>query len=304
MDLNMLISTIITATAALTAIIGGFLVSRVITLASDKNSIKRRLREIESELNSKKEMLSWVEDMIFEEDLDDFIETHAEDILIEGKPVEAILEEDESIQLTADELKPHIDKLKSIYKNLKEAIDDVEDAYVLPKECSMFAKDTNIKINDKKHWHEKVYQLIKKTIFEAPRHNIIGGISQSFPRVNTYEVPSYFKTQAYIDRFKDRNRLGDEVEILSGIKNELSKQFNEYGDIQGLWTGLAVLIYACMAGIIFPGMLLIFPTQMAFILNISSDLIANSILVYLFFSELFVIFIYLGVSMYMLTKTD
>lgn len=65
MDLNILISTIITATAALVAIIGGFLVSRVITMASEKQSIERRLKEIDNDLKIKKEMLDNIENLIF-----------------------------------------------------------------------------------------------------------------------------------------------------------------------------------------------------------------------------------------------
>ena len=76
-DLNILISTIISATAALVAIIGGFLVSRVITLSSEKNSIVRRLKEINNELSNKQEILDRVELILLEDDVDDFIHNHA-----------------------------------------------------------------------------------------------------------------------------------------------------------------------------------------------------------------------------------
>ena len=53
MDLNGLISTIISSTAALVAIIGGFLVSRVITLSGEKNGILKKIKEIDKELDIK-----------------------------------------------------------------------------------------------------------------------------------------------------------------------------------------------------------------------------------------------------------
>jgi hypothetical protein len=44
MDLNTLISNIVTSTAALVAIIGGFLISRVIiTLSSEKNGCEKEI---------------------------------------------------------------------------------------------------------------------------------------------------------------------------------------------------------------------------------------------------------------------
>src|SRR5699024_3830435 len=58
MNLEVLISTIVTSTAALIAIIGGFLVSRVITLSSEQNGINRKLRELNNEINAKKNLLA------------------------------------------------------------------------------------------------------------------------------------------------------------------------------------------------------------------------------------------------------
>lgn len=83
--MDTLISTIISATSALVAIIGGLLVSRVITLASEKSSIVRRLREIDSEMTNKQDMLNKIELRLLEDDVDNFIKEYAEDILVEGK---------------------------------------------------------------------------------------------------------------------------------------------------------------------------------------------------------------------------
>ncbi|WP_186579773.1 hypothetical protein [Aquibacillus kalidii] len=49
-----LLSTIIISTAALVAIIGGFLESRIISTSSDQNGIKRKIREINNELVAKR----------------------------------------------------------------------------------------------------------------------------------------------------------------------------------------------------------------------------------------------------------
>jgi len=46
MDLNGLINTIIASTAALVAIIGGFLVSRVLALSSERVAVERSLMRL------------------------------------------------------------------------------------------------------------------------------------------------------------------------------------------------------------------------------------------------------------------
>lgn len=78
MDLNILISSIITGTSALVAIIGGFLVSRVISLSSERSAIERRLREINNDISIKEEKYDRSVDLLLEEDADDFILEHYE----------------------------------------------------------------------------------------------------------------------------------------------------------------------------------------------------------------------------------
>jgi len=91
MDLNNLLSTTINSTSALVAIIGGFLVSRVISLSSEQNSIKRRLREINNEISAKEKMLDNIINWLFEDDLNDFIKANCKKILFEDKTLDKLL---------------------------------------------------------------------------------------------------------------------------------------------------------------------------------------------------------------------
>lgn len=136
--MDTLISTIISATSALVAIIGGLLVSRVITLASEKSSIVRRLREIDSEMTNKQDMLNKIELRLLEDDVDNFIKEYAEDILVEGKTIEDILEEDDSIKRNEVELKPYVEDLYRIYNDLMTMIENTDYGYSLPSNFDLF----------------------------------------------------------------------------------------------------------------------------------------------------------------------
>ncbi len=82
MDLNTLISNIVTSTAALVAIIGGFLISRVIiTLSSGKTGVKRKLNEVKNDVFTKEEMFKKIEKDILDEDAEDFIDYNYKDLL-------------------------------------------------------------------------------------------------------------------------------------------------------------------------------------------------------------------------------
>lgn len=66
MDLNVLLTTVITATAALVAILGGFLVSRVITLANDKSQIEKKIFELNGEIKIKKQRIQELDEKLEE----------------------------------------------------------------------------------------------------------------------------------------------------------------------------------------------------------------------------------------------
>lgn len=72
-DLTSLISTIVTSVSALVAIIGGLLVSRVISLANDKHFIQWQVDELQLNIDHKKRILADIEFFLLEDDLDDFI---------------------------------------------------------------------------------------------------------------------------------------------------------------------------------------------------------------------------------------
>jgi hypothetical protein len=92
MDLNTLISNIVTSTAALVAIIGGFLISRVIiTLSSEKTGVKRKLNEVKNGVFAKEEMFKKIEQDILDEDAEDFIDYNYKDLLFNEKSFEEIV---------------------------------------------------------------------------------------------------------------------------------------------------------------------------------------------------------------------
>ena len=281
-DLNGLISTIITATAALVAIIGGFLVSRVITLAGEKQSIERRLQEIDNDLTIKKEMLENIEKVIFEEDIDDFIQNHCEELIIEGKSLEEILRDDDSCNFSEEDLKPYVEELITIRDKTIEMIEKSED---LPSDFTEFINDNGIQIEGKKSWYELVYKIIRKNVLGT------GFLYDLEP-----PVLSIMDAQTYREKVKYRDELRNEVYFLSVRKNEQQKILNDYVKPYGLWSGLAVLIYSCIVGIAYPCILLPYPEETY------NDVKTKWLLISLFFSALIAIFIYLAVSMHKLTR--
>lgn len=278
MDLNILISTIMTSTAALVAIIGGFLVSRVITLSGEKNAIQKKILEIEKEIEIKSRLLKSSVQKVEDEEIDDFVRYYAEDILFKGKTVESILEEDQSIKLNKELLDYIVVRMEEILDIIIEFINDTnEDEFY--NDFDEFVRQNNIKIEKDRGWYKYIFNLF---------------ISQGGVFIEKFKP--IIESQEYRSNVNKVKIFEDEIKVLKALKSAEEDMLQSYGKVSGLWGGLGVLIYACVVGIIVPSFLLPYP------MGIYDDVATRGVLLGLFISELVILFVYLGFSMYKLTE--
>lgn len=245
-------------------------------------------------------MLEQIELILFEDDVDDFIYDHAKDILVYEKPIEDLLEEADMSRLTSLNIEPYISKLREIFKHIKTIFNNADNDYILPNNFNDFIKDNKVNIDDYKDWYEIVYEIILDIIPKKETSTNIFGLDFDYMIARPPNLSSSAMTSSIInrDRINEKNNLKDEIQILSGLKDEQMKILRDYGKISGLWSGLLVLIYACIVGIVIPSLLLPYP------LGVYDDLATRKLLLKLFFSQLIVLFIYLFISMYRLTRVD
>lgn len=293
MDLNGLISTITTSTAALVAIIGGFLISRVISLSSEQTGIKRKIREIDNDLLAKKELLQNVEDYLLEDDARDFLEDNIIKIL-QQETLSEIINQDTNNNRSEEELKPYFNEMQNIIKELYTLINKLEK---FGDDFDDFYKENNHSLKDieKRDLYEIAYEgmmdLIRDSQSQSSDPFAIGlnlsSLSSFRPRSVNLE---------YRDKSKERDRLDADIRVLELQIEEQRKILNDYGKPHGVWGGFAVLVYACIVGIIYPSMLLPYPTETY------NDNLTKYWLLFLFFSQLVALFVYLAFAMFKLMK--
>lgn len=300
MDLNILLSTIISATAALVAIIGGFLVSRVISLSSEQSSIQRKLREINNEIYAKENILNDVVKYLLEDDVEDFIKDNCEKIIFEDKTLEQIIKEDDYTSLTVEELKPYIEELNSIRDEVLDIIESQKrDSFSSDFDELIEGDSQCLKKPNRKECYETIYSAIfNHTQMKQPRDFSNWALSLSPPMLKNIPLLNSANNQDYREKIKERDQLNNELAVLNIQKREQEKILGDYGTPRGLWSGLLVLIYACIVGIICPSILL------PYTIGVYDDLSTKYLLLGLFFSELIVLFIYLAFTMYKLTQTQ
>lgn len=292
MDLNNLITTIISSTAALVAIIGGFLVSRVISLSSEQNSIKRKIREIDNDIFAKKELAESIEKYLFEDDLNDFVTKENIIRMFEGKTLEDIIDEVEYTLLSKEELEPFFEQLQDIKNEMSNMVTQKGAEY---ESFSVFYSElSNIKYPDRKEWYKTVLDAIDELSKQKPKYgiytaDILSSVSKS---------PDFSPNTDYKDKDKELNRLLDDIRILDLQKDGQLKILDDYGKPKWIWSGLFVLIYASIVGIVFPSTLLPYPKETY------DDSLTKWTILGFFFSQLLVLFIYLGLAMRKLTHTE
>ncbi|UTE72817.1 hypothetical protein M1I95_21750 [Rossellomorea marisflavi] len=266
----------ITSTAALVAIIGGFLVSRVISIASEQSSVKRKLREINNDIRAKEGLIEKVNKYIFEDDLTEFVEN--KDVirgLLDGKSLERIVREEEFDFLSVQELKPY-------FKQLQEILAEI----LAGKEVTLedMKRKQKLKYPERESWYIEIFnglddlaedqRSIHPTWMDSP-------INFNPPRINNERQ----------NKEKELGQLEVEVTILHTQREEQERILKDFGKPKYVMGGLLVLAYASVVGMVYPSTLLPYPP------GVYNDVLTKWWVLSLFFSHIVVIFTYLFVAM-------
>lgn len=285
MDLTSLINTIITSVAALVAIIGGLLVSRVISLANDQHFIKRQLGDINIKIKHKKQLHRKLADYLFEDDLDDFVTLENLKLLLQDRSLKEIVKESEYDYLTIEELLPHFEILLLIK-------DEVIGLFQNDKFSSeWFAERLEMKDVDYPNridWYERMLDaLIKIYTIKDPF---------SFYFQNYTTTPTVSGVSDYKQKIKEKEQLENELIILESQKQELVSSVNEYLQTKGIWFGIGVLAIVSCLGILYPA------TLLPYDVDAYHDLKTKNLLITIFASCLVMIFGYLIIYLSAITK--
>lgn len=285
MDLTSLINTIITSVAALVAIIGGLLVSRVISLANDQHFIKRQLGDINIKIKHKKQLHRKLAEYLFEDDLDDFVTLENLKLLLRERSLKEIVKESEYDYLTIEELLPHFEILLLIK-------DEVIELFQNDKFSSEWFAE-RLKMKDVNHpnrieWYERMLDALIKIY--TPKDPF----SFDFPPYTTF--PTVSGVSDYKQKVKEKEQLENELIILESQKQELVSSVNEYLQTKGIWFGIGVLAIVSCLGILYPATLLPYDVEAY------DDLKTKILLITIFASCLVVIFGYLIIYLSAITK--
>lgn len=310
-DLTSLITTVASATAALVAIIGGFLVSRVISLSTENGGIKRRLNELQHDIDNKNQIFDDVNEWLLKFDIDNFVTTKVIEMVVAEQSLDTILEETRFDSLTIQELEPTYIQLNEMtnemYEYLKKRDDNEIDDFDINetdfKEIQKDAFNTGMKdIYEYESWYEMIYDELQFRILEElpeptqtigqgawaieiPKFNIRVGSLPPASRLNISSVKKDYTV--FHQRDNERADAQYALALLKGQYEELEKTYNDYAKPKGVISGLLVLAYASVVSIAYPLTLLPYET------NHYNDSQTKWLILSLFFSQFLLLFAYL-----------
>lgn len=122
-DLTSLLTTIVSSSATLVAIVGGFIASKLIALNTERDELLERISEIEKEIDYKSKEVASARRELNEEDALDFIHDHVDDALLR-KSLDLVYEAEDRPILSKEELAPYWDRAVAVIENLLKVIED------------------------------------------------------------------------------------------------------------------------------------------------------------------------------------
>lgn len=285
-DPNWLMSTIAQTTAAIVAIVGGFIVSRLISMSIEKESLLSRLKDINTEYEFKNNLLVDLNKRILDKDCSDFINDSINDIIenVGDISLENLLRK-HNCNLSETDLKPYYD---NAVKDVREAFDfytKISDGDYDDSDFDEIIEKENLIIEGKK---KEIFRMVFDFIEEA-----MGNKTYS----NLPNITPLSEQQIYSQTIQKKEYLYIECDWLKKQKSLIEYKLALFSRPLSMFWGVAVFIYFIIVGIIYPVSFL--PVDSEQFNYCQRNLVIN-----LFYSGLLGVSLYLVISILKLTRNN
>ena len=246
-DPNWLLSTTAMSSAALVAIVGGFLVSRVVALATERQALDRRIRELGGLLTVKnaefdevsRERRAVSEEYFERHHLNDFIEAREDEEVIEAS-LGSI-----PIGSSEEEMRPYA---RQLLERVREAFSVIEAKYPLgaapPTRAEQLRQDGIAVDVDA----ERIYERVAAAVASGRQRRPWSVLSSIIPSAPVSEL--LIKRQD--DRIAKERDLQAEVRAIEAERGIVQEARRRLHRPKELWTAVVVLAYFAVVGAVFP----------------------------------------------------
>lgn len=292
-DVNWLLSATAQSTAAIVAILGGFIATRLMTDSSKRKEIEAHIKDIDDEITFKKARATKLYGELLEYRAIDFIHDHSKQIWRiyskkETTTLKTILD-DEKSDFDLSEIQPYWDETFSLAKIIhskildkKLKLDGKDVDAILKKEINSFQYYI---CNDLFH---KLMEVVEEEEEEPKREvkkqeGYYSPFLGTIPSVEPFEISTdifdslsanyYTESAEYLKRYDEHQKLLYELDLLALQKRNLSYRQRSLEKPNDVFIGLIVLTLFAVIGILIP--LSLMPVNTAEIMTPEIIWIAN-----------------------------
>jgi hypothetical protein len=267
-DPSWLPSTVAQSTAALVAIVGGFMVSRFISIDSEMAGARRRLEEATEHYDSTLENKSSAEDALTRRKAREYLtdQQRIEALLsTEGMPTAEQLLDEEDCGLSAEELQPHLIEAAAVVTSLRPRFEAVPGEIRFPT-WGTVRRGLKIPLDDWDYLRSQLYDQItgqKEAVARAEkraaeRRSNPFGISMdmfepSIPLMSSLAGITAVRDRSVVDRLRDhRDQVDRDLAVASAEVRLARKAAVAIGRPRGLVLSLWVLTILTTLGLVVP----------------------------------------------------
>lgn len=265
-DPSWLFSTAAQSAAAIVAIVGGFLATRIVSLSAERDSLRHRIQTLDALLAGQREQLERTRQLLLTWDAEDFIGFHAED-LVEARgniPLDDLVRRGGAEGQDANELRAFYDQARSLIPEAFQALQsDMTTHGFPPPSFQDYSHRLDLGSADgvTRIIYEAVYEHVRSQLREA---------ASPYQRMTDlpYDIVSPSSSSggvtAYHDLLRRERALASEVEQAAVEKTAYERRLEDLGrpDPTTVWGGFGVLGYFGLGGVAFPVFMLRQPTSL------------------------------------------
>lgn len=249
-DPNWLLSSTAQSAAAMVAIIGGFLVSRLVTLSAERNTILQRLEDLRSRRTIKTIEHEEVHDARFAVSKSWFVERHLRNLVDDrgGADPESLLDTI-TVGSSRDEMRPVAEHLVATIHSAFEAIEATYVGNSIPPATASELRQDGLSIAAEDY---EIFERVARSLNEqrTPRKSWETGLmAPNFPLASVKPAVVYQRQDARVTRETD---LRSELRFIDKEIDLTSERLAGFTKPKGIAGAVLALTYLALAGIVFP----------------------------------------------------
>ena len=253
---NQLLGTYISSSIAIVSIVGGFIITLMLNLSSQRQGIKSKLNTIKNSIDFKSKEIKEIKDELGQAVVKNWVFDIYSNMSEKEETFDRLLKEEATYSLTRDELKLHYNKL---YKSIEEFKDSfINNLEEYPEEFNEYIRRNNKDVSNSNYeiWRDlydyKIYLMKKEEWKKRQGDPLKNGWNAGVFTMTDPSLNASLGNSNLINLEDQLNSLLSKKRLLKSQKENLKNELSKLDKPKGLNQGVSLLFYFTLSGVLYP----------------------------------------------------